>query len=49
MRQSKIIIERPANKLSRDLLALGRKRCMLVTGFLTGDCTLRQNINILSL
>jgi hypothetical protein len=39
-RQLKLFIEMPLDKLSRDLLALDRKQCRLVTGLLTGHFTL---------
>jgi hypothetical protein len=48
MRQSKLIIGRPSDKLSRDQMALDRKQCKLVTG-LTDHCTLRQHLHIMGL
>jgi hypothetical protein len=49
MRQFKFFIGRPSCKLSRDLMALDRKQHRLVTGFLTGHCTLRQHLHIMDL
>lgn len=37
-----LFTESTSHKLPRDLLALDRKQCMLVTGLLTGHCMPRQ-------
>jgi hypothetical protein len=49
MRQSKLFTERPSEKLSRDLLPSDRKQCRLVTGLLTGHCTLREHLHVMCL
>jgi hypothetical protein len=50
MRQLKLFIGRPSDKLPRDLLALGRKQCRLITRLLlTGNCTLRWHLHIMGL
>jgi hypothetical protein len=36
MRQSKLLVDRPSEIASRDLLAVDRKQSRLVTGLLTG-------------
>jgi hypothetical protein len=47
MRQLKLFIGKPSNKLSRDLMAMDKKHCKLVTGLLTGHCTLRQCLHVM--
>lgn len=47
MRHLKLVLERPADELYRDLLALDRKHCILITELLTGLCTQRWHINIM--
>jgi hypothetical protein len=37
--QSKFFIGRISDRLSRDIMAMDRKQCKLVTGLLTGHCT----------
>jgi hypothetical protein len=49
MRQSELFIEGLSEKLSSDLLALGRTGYRLVTGLLTAHCTLRQHLHVMSL
>jgi hypothetical protein len=46
MRQLKLFIGRPSDKLSSDLKALDREKCSIVTGLLTGHCTLRWHLHI---
>lgn len=46
--QPKLFIERPSSKLSWDITALERKQCRLVTGLLTGHCTFRRHLHIMS-
>jgi hypothetical protein len=46
MKQSKLFIEEPLDKLSTDLCALDRKQCSLVRGLLTGHCALRHHVRI---
>jgi hypothetical protein len=50
MKQSKLFIEEPLEKLSTHLCALHRKQCSLVSGLLTGHCASRHHlcINFLS-
>jgi hypothetical protein len=42
---SKLFIARPSDKLCRDLMAVHRKQCRLVTGYRT----LRQHLHIMGL
>jgi hypothetical protein len=49
MRQSVLFIGRPSDELSRDLLALDKKQCRLITGVSTGHYTLRQYLHIMGL
>jgi hypothetical protein len=49
MRQLKLFVGKPFDKLSRDRRALGRKQCRLATGLLNGHCTLRQYLHIMGL
>jgi hypothetical protein len=48
-RESKLFIEEPSERLSRAILALNRERCTLVTGLVTGHCTLRWHLHFTSL
>lgn len=43
---SKLLTERPSDKLSRNTLAFDKKQYGLVTRLLAGQCTLKQNLNI---
>lgn len=45
-RQLEPFIERPLDKMSRDLLASDRKQRRLITGLLTGHCTLRRILHV---
>jgi hypothetical protein len=48
MRQSKLFIKGPLEKLSRDILALDVEQCGLVIGLLTGGhCTLRWCLHVM--
>jgi hypothetical protein len=49
VRQSKLFIEDPLEKISKDLLASHRKQCRLVTGLLTAHCTLRWQLHVMGL
>jgi hypothetical protein len=49
MRQLKLFIGRPSDKLSGGIMAFARKQCRLVTGLLTGQCTLRWHLHIVGL
>jgi hypothetical protein len=48
-RPSTFFIGRRSDKLPRDLMAMDRKHCGLVTGLLTDDCTLRWHLHIMDL
>jgi hypothetical protein len=47
MRLSKLFIEGPWEKLSRNVLALDRKQRTLVTGLLPGHCKLIRQLNVM--
>jgi hypothetical protein len=49
MKQPKLLLGNPSDKLSRDLMALDRKQHRLVLGLLTGHCTLGQHLHIMAL
>jgi hypothetical protein len=49
MRQLKLLIEEPSENCVRDLLALDRKQCILVTGLLTDHHSLKCLVHVMGL
>jgi hypothetical protein len=45
-RQLKLLIRRAFEKLFKVLLTLDKERCTLVTGLITGHCTLRRQLHV---